>query len=93
MKIIKEIGRNPQIDWIAILFISIVIAAGLAFTGYSLYNAVTSGSIKGDGAMFDPSFKKFNEKSISSVLTTFEEKQKVSEKARAGYTGVSDPSL
>lgn len=93
MKIVKEIGREPHIDWIVILVVSIIIALGLAFTGFYLYNAVESGNIKGDETKRPASFTKLNEEAIATVLDRFEKREEVSEKARKGYTGPTDPSL
>ncbi len=91
MKIIKEFGRNPHVDWITILFVSALIALGLAFTGYTLYNAVATGSIEGKDK--GTSFPKVNEKPIASVLELFAAKEEVSAKMRGGYTGAPDPSI
>lgn len=92
MSIIKEIGRNPNIDWIAIIVTSLIIVAGLGVRGLTLYNAVTNGSIQG-GERQGSAHVKINEKAISSVIERFEEKAKVTAKVKAGYTGVPDPAL
>lgn len=93
MKIIKEIGRNPHIDWITILFVTLVITSVLAFLSYSLYNAVTSGSIQGGEAPVAPSTSKLNEKVISTVINNFDKKAELREKVMTGYSGPTDPSI
>jgi hypothetical protein len=93
MKILKEIARNPQIDWIIILLISLVLTLGLVFTGFSLYNAVAEGTIVSKQTTKSTSFTKLNEKVISTVLDTYALREEASTKARAGYTGTPDPSI
>jgi hypothetical protein len=93
MKILKEIGRDPQVDWILILIISIVVAVSLAFTGLSLYNAVTQGTIVTAEPKKSAAFAKLNEKSISTVLDLYSARKAASSKALAGYTGAPDPSI
>lgn len=92
IKILKEFARNPQVDWITILFLTVVIMVGLALNAFSLYNAVVNGRITGTMSP-DPSFNKVNEKIISTVIDKFAGREEVSEKALKGYTGAPDPSL
>lgn len=92
MKIIKEIGRNPNIDWITILFLSGVITIVLAFLDYSLYNAVMRGSIRGGVESEAPSTTKLNEKVIGTVINNFDKKAEESKKVMTGYVGSTDPS-
>jgi hypothetical protein len=93
MKIYKEFGRNPYIDWMTILITSVIVLVGLLYVGYSLYNAVINGTIKGTETKKTTSLPKLNEKTISSVLERYNEREKVSEQARKGYTGLGDPSI
>lgn len=93
MKLFKEIGRNARVDWILILAVSVVIAIVLAIGGLNLYNAVQKGDWRvNDTAVVVPA-SKFNEKVISSFISTFDERDEASGKARAGYAGVGDPSI
>ena len=93
IKIIKEVGRNAHIDWIAILVLSIGTALALAIGGLYLYNAVVKGDIQGSTPVPAISFKKFNEKAVSSTVGEFNQREEISKTARAGYAGVSDPSI
>lgn len=93
MKVIKEIGRNPNVDWILILVICLLLIGSLGFIDFSLYNAVTSGSIQGAGTTAGTSFTKLNEKAVSSVIERFAEKEAVSTEARKSYSGFTDPSI
>ena len=90
MKFIKEIGRNPHLDWLLILVISFAVFVALAIGGYNLYNAVTSGDIQGNGSTATGA--RLNEKAITSVISQFETREEVSGSVRNGYAGVSDPS-
>lgn len=92
MKIFKEIGRNPNIDWIIVLAASLIIVLSLGYSGYTLYNAVTNGSIQGNGEQAASSFTKPNEKTISSAIEKFDDKADATKKAKAGYSGFPDPS-
>ncbi len=93
IKIIKEIGRNARVDWIAILFLSVVTATTLAIGGVYLYNAVVKGDIQGNETPPAVSSATLNEKAISSVIADFDQRAEISKKARAGYSGVGDPSI
>jgi hypothetical protein len=92
MSIIKEIGRNPNIDWIAILLISVLLLISFAFAGLSLYNTVTNGNIQGNGVSTNTPLQ-LNEKAITSVISNFSQKEKVSDRVRAGYSSATDPSI
>ncbi|HEY4503781.1 MAG TPA: hypothetical protein VJJ28_01575 [Candidatus Paceibacterota bacterium] len=92
MKFIKEITRNPHIDWIIVLLLSVIITAILAIKALYLYNAVISGNIQ-EISKTSSNSQGFNEKSISSVLELFSQREEMSKKAKVGYSGVGDPSI
>ncbi len=92
MKFIKEIGRDPRIDWFLILLVSVVTAAALAIGGYYLYNAVTSGTA-GEKPSAASEAPKLDEDVITSVIGKFKEKEVVSVNARKGYASTTDPSI
>jgi hypothetical protein len=93
IKIIKEIGRNPHIDWIWILATSLIIFFTLGFVSLTLYNDVTNGSIHTSEVSTPASFKKLNEKVVTDVIERFSDKKELSQEARRGYGGESDPSM
>jgi hypothetical protein len=93
MKIIKEVGRNPHIDWIAIVFLSTTIVAVLAIGGIYLYNAVNRGEIQSDGAEPASTAKNLDKKALSAVIQKFSEKEEVTRRMQSGYAGPSDPSI
>jgi hypothetical protein len=70
-EIFKEIARNPQIDWLIILLISVLVACSLVFMSYSLYNAVAGGTIQSTEPSRSTAFTKLDEKSISTVLNIY----------------------
>ncbi len=89
----KEIGRNPNVDWMTMVVVTIFVIVSLCYLDFTLYNAVTNGSIQGNGGQTSSSFTKINEKAISSVIDTLKKKEDVSDKARAGYSGYSNPAV
>jgi hypothetical protein len=93
MKLFKEIGRNPHLDWIIIMFLSLLIAVFLAIGGISLYNAVTKGEIQEVVTKPSDSAKNLDKKTLSSVIQRFVEKEEASMRARSGYDGPADPSI
>lgn len=92
MKIIKEIGRSPHVDWIIIIFSAIFLVIALAITGIYLYNAVNRGNAESAVNMVNSS-RILDQKKIAEVLERFYVKEQASEKVRDGYTGPSDPSI
>ncbi|MGK3946211.1 hypothetical protein ABK046_48655, partial [Streptomyces caeruleatus] len=55
-----EIGRNPFVDWVLILFVSSVLAILLTLGGINLYSRVASGTIQSPEAVDDSTVKVFN---------------------------------
>ncbi len=93
MKIKREIGKNPYIDWIIVIFLCLVVAIILATWGFSLYNAVTKGDIQGTPNKGSDITKTFDTKAITSVINKFSDKEEASGKAKVGYDGPVDPSI
>lgn len=91
MKIRKEIGKNPYIDWIIILFLSIMTILALAIVGAYLYNAVTKGDIKADSSSGIDSASAFKRNDLSKVIDYYSKKDQAREDAKAGYKGFKDP--
>jgi hypothetical protein len=92
MNPLKEIGRNPYIDWIIILGVSVMVFLSLAFVSFSLYNAVMHGELVDTSKSGSP-FVKPDERIIASVLDRFDEREAMSSKAKEGYVGAPDPAL
>ncbi len=93
MKTLKEIGRNPHIDWIIILILSSAATAFLAIGGISLYNAVTRGDSGDAHVVSNTASADLDKKALSRVLERFAQKEELSKKAKSGYAGVGDPSI
>lgn len=87
-----EIGRNPFVDWILILFISCVIAILLVLGGISLYGRVVSGDIQSPDVTNSSTIKVFNVNDLSDIIGRFDAKKDLELQARRGYSGPSDPS-
>lgn len=92
MKIFKEIGRSPHVDWIIIILTTSILAIALAITGIYLYNAVNQGDEDGSSAKTVNSSRILDQKKLSALLERFSIKEAASEKVRGGYVGASDPS-
>lgn len=92
MKILKEIGRSPHVDWIIIIFSTAILAIALAITGIYLYNAVNQGNEDGSVAKTLNSSRILDQKKLSALLDRFSVKEAANEKVREGYAGASDPS-
>jgi hypothetical protein len=93
MRIIKEIGRNPIIDWMTLLAVSTLVLITLVFVSFTLYKTVTDGSIEESLGQTSTSFKKVNEKAISTVVDRLEAKAEATKRFRSGYSVTSDPSI
>lgn len=93
LRIIKEIGRNPNIDWITTLVVSVAIILSLGFADFTLYNDVVNGSIQGTAETAGSSYGRINERAIESAISRFEHKEEIYTKVLGGYTGYGDPSV
>ncbi len=90
---VREIARNPFVDWILILFISSVIAVILIVGGINLYTRVVSGDIQSTDNSFNSSARVFNKKDLIDIIDQFNNKKNLQEQTKKGYSGPSDPSL
>ena len=90
---IGEIGKNPFVDWIVVLIVTVLVATVLIVGGAYLYWQVTTGVIQssGDGSLSTP--RRFDQKSLSAAIDRMEVKEAASAAAKRGYSGPSDPSL
>lgn len=90
---VGEIGKNPFVDWILVLAITVSFAIILILGGVYLYWQVTTGVIQ---APSDPSLtasRKFDQKSLSGAIDRMEAKEAATAAAKRGYSGAPDPSL
>ncbi len=92
MKIIKEIGRSPHVDWIIVIFSTVCLVIALAITGIYLYNVVNRGNAESAVNTVNSS-RILDQKMITTVLERFSVKEQASEKASEGYEGPADPSI
>ncbi|MES3031496.1 MAG: hypothetical protein V4697_03745 [Patescibacteria group bacterium] len=93
-KSIKEIGKNPFVDWILILLVSLGISIFLITSGVRLYFKVVSGDIKGSSdEETGGTYRPFNQKALSSAIELVKIKESATSRARGGYSGPGDPSF
>ena len=90
---IKEIGRNPQVDWIAIVSLSVLIGAVLVSGSVYLYISVTKGTILESASDVSNTIRSIDEKTFSAIVESFIKKEETSKKAQTGYAGPGDPSV
>lgn len=90
---IREAGRNPFVDWIIILIVSIVLTIIFILVSLQLYRSVISGDIKSTDAVVVPTIKTFDREELSSVINRFNSKEATSVQVKKGYVGPADPSL
>jgi ATP phosphoribosyltransferase regulatory subunit HisZ len=92
MRIIKEIGRNPQLDWIAIITVSGLVGLVLVLGGVYLYNAIITGTIQATPSQ-EGLVKSIDEKTFTSVTQSFSKKDQATKRVVAGYDGPGDPAI
>ena len=92
-KAVKEIGRDAYVDWIIILFLSVIIGVVLVSGGVYLYYAVTKGSIHGSDIPETSAPKSFNKDDLYQITSSFSARENVSSQIKKGSAGISDPSL
>ncbi len=90
---IKEVGRNPFVDWIWVLIVSLVLAIIFIINAFSLYKAVTSGDIREADVTTTQPQQIFNSKDLSSIINRFDAKEVKRNQAKERYAGPSDPSI
>jgi hypothetical protein len=89
---IREIARNAYVDWILILVISLMVAAGLIAGGLHLYWLISSGNFKGAASSATNSKKIFDEKQLNDVISFIKAKEDNTNLLKKGYSGPPDPS-
>ena len=90
---IREVGRNPFVDWAIVLIISVLLTIFLFIVSFFLYREIMSGNIKSTDTITTSTVEKFNQKDLSSMIERFDAKNEISTQAKRGYSGPSDPSL
>ncbi len=91
--IFKEIGRSPHVDWAFTLIVNTTIAAILIGMGVYLYVQIEQGKFNSTEKNSQSSSQNFNKKDLDALMTVFDEKARVTQEAKRGYTGPKDPSL
>lgn len=89
---LKQIGRNAYVDWVVILFISIVVLGALIYNGFTLYTQISSGNFQVSDVGVVVQDKTFNEKDLNSIKTLYQNKKDTTEQIKKGYRGSIDPA-
>lgn len=90
---LREIGRNPFVDWMIILLISATVAVLMTLGGINLYIRVASGDIRSSDAANSSSVKIFNKKDLTETISQFDMKKTLELQVKRGYSGPSDPAI
>ena len=91
--VFKEIGRNAYVDWLFILILNVSVAIILIMGGAYLYWQVSTGNFTTKEENVKKEEKVFDQKQLENVISRFKIKELNREKAKAGYSGPSDPAL
>lgn len=91
--VFKEIGRNAYVDWLFILILNVLVAITLIIGGVYLYWQVSTGNFTKEEVEFKKEEKTFDQKQLDTVINRFKTKELNTEKAKAGYSGPSDPAF
>lgn len=90
---IREIGRNPFVDWLTILLIGFICTAGLIYGGFLLYEKVIDSGSQGSTAAKKSVSKIFDKKELQSIIKLFDLKAEIQAQIKKGFGTVKDPSL
>ena len=90
---IREGGRNAHVDWIVILFLSIVLTIILVINGIYLLKRINEGDIKGSGLRVATTTEVFDAKSLDYIIEKFKIKEATYITIKRSYQTVSDPSI
>ena len=93
MSITKEIGKNPKVDWIVVLAVSIFLAIILIIGAIYLYKVVTKDNMNDADASKINVSKVFDSEALLKVINSYSQKEEINKKARVKYDGLGDPSL
>ena len=93
MNITKELGRNPRIDWISVIVLSLILAIIVVLMSLYLYKVVTKDNMISASVPKSKISSTFDSDALSRVTDIYNLKDDNSKKAKAGYSGPSDPSI
>ena len=91
-KAIREGGRNPYVDWVVILIISIVTLSILILVDISLYDKVRSGEIEAVGKANNTKLRTFNQKDLKYIIEKYNIKSENINTIKTGFVTLPDPS-
>lgn len=89
---IREGGRNPYVDWVVILFLSIAVILAFIFADFYLFKKVTSGKIQSTESLSKSEISDFDDEGLEYIIKKFELKAETLDKVTKSYRGFSDPS-
>jgi hypothetical protein len=89
---IREGGRNPYVDWVVILFITVISFIALILGGISLYDKVRNGEIEAVGNANNSQMKTFNQKDLKYIIEKYNIKSENINTIKTGFSVIPDPS-
>jgi hypothetical protein len=90
---IREGGRNPFVDWMAILIVSTLVSIAMISGGIYLYNQVVNGEISSKEKASERKLVTFDTKNLNYFIEKFNTKLEISDSVKREYKGKADPSI
>lgn len=90
---IREIGRNPFVDWLLILIISSICTVVSVYGGVFLYKEVAIGNMQNSTSTKKSVSKIFDKKELNSIIKLSDLKSEIQAQVKKGFGTVKDPSL
>ncbi len=90
---IREGGRNPYVDWMAILIASTLVSLAMISGSIYLYNKVINGEILSKEKVIDRKLVTFDTKSLNYFIEKFNAKAEITDSTKREYKGKADPSI
>lgn len=90
---LRETSRNPFVDWILILILSLLIVITLVINGVVLYDRVISGDIQGKEVFNDNTIKTFDKNDLKLIINKVNNREELLMQAKRGYTDSINPAI
>jgi hypothetical protein len=90
---IREGGRNAYVDWIIILFLSIILTVILIINGIYLFSRINNGEIKGEGLKIATTTEVIDIKGMDYIIEKINTKEALLNTAKKSFQTVLDPSI
>lgn len=87
------IGRDPYVDWVASILLSVIVAIILIVAGYFVYNR-TEASLNEPVSVTKTDDKVSKEiKTLDEIISEFDKRANITKNLNYGYDGFGDPAI